>query len=546
MVIELKLDFCKMAVIRFVLFMFWLSLCFTQAILAQQGNMPRILKHPDSVRVECLNILNSSSRETNLSVSPDGRHIFYMSDRGTMPWSRHHGFFKGQKRFDGDIWRSEKIGGQWQKPTCLTSKINTSSGEDEPFISPDGQLVYFQSWRDNWTANNGPYYCARLSGNEWLSPKGLGGGIAQYFRDEYFKHNQYATDGICVSADSKFFLVAAAPSYEEPMDIYMSKKDSNGKWQYLKKHPLSTKRDERTAFLAADSRTFYFASEGYGGFGGMDIFKTILNEDGTFGEIINIGAPFNTKTDDYGFVVTPSGNEAYFVRDGDLYYAYLEQANTDMKPLPTALLKGQVKDLCLQKNTWADIKIYDKLSNELVTSAIANSLTGEFLAILPSLGRQYVLVCTKNNLRISQDINLLAEAQFVNLNLSLNLPCPETSPPKTSAPPSQLALTLYFDFDSCALKASEEARLNQWLDSLSKYPPKQILSYGHTDAVGKVAYNKQLSTCRTQTILNFLRDKGVKLLELSSHAEGEEKPSHSNQTQEGRRRNRRVELVAVY
>ena len=58
---------------------------------------------------------------------------------------------------------------------------------------------------------------------------------------------------------------------------------------------ISTPKNERSIFIAADGKTVYFASNGYGGKGGLDILKTTLNEDGTFDELYNLGEPFNTK-----------------------------------------------------------------------------------------------------------------------------------------------------------------------------------------------------------------------------------------------------------
>ena len=123
-----------------------------------------------------------------------------------------------------------------------------------------------------------------------------------------------------ISADEKKFIVAAGHEYDARMDIYMSKRTAYG-WTYCKKLPISTAGDDRSVFLAADGKTLYFASDGYKGYGGLDIYKTTLNSDGTFGEVINVGKPFNTPQDDYGLILTGDGNEAYFIRDGSIQFA---------------------------------------------------------------------------------------------------------------------------------------------------------------------------------------------------------------------------------
>jgi len=135
-----------------------------------------------------------------------------------------------------------------------------------------------------------------------------------------------------------------AKDYDGNMDIFMSKKKINGSWSRLKKLSLNTSSDERSIFIAADGKTIYFASNGYGGFGGLDIFKTTLDDKGNHGEIINIGKPFNTEKDDYGFIITASGDKAYFVRDGDIYSADLTEANKEIKPFGTKTISGKLSN----------------------------------------------------------------------------------------------------------------------------------------------------------------------------------------------------------
>jgi hypothetical protein len=135
--------------------------------------------------------LNSPFRETNLSITPNGKYLYFMSDRGGQRWSekRWDNWSVERKnqtgpayRFDGDIWYSRRVDGGWSDPVCLGKVINTSNGEDEPNISADGQRVYFQSW-DNWVRRDGPYYMAKLDGAQWGKPVGLGGGITLFFMD---------------------------------------------------------------------------------------------------------------------------------------------------------------------------------------------------------------------------------------------------------------------------------------------------------------------------------------------------------------------------
>lgn len=364
-----------------------------QASLAQ-FTAPRILKHPSQIRVERLDVLNSINRETNLNISPDGKYLFFMSGRGGQPWTGYPRVsYDGKTEYDGDIWCSQKNGKQWNYPMCLGQNVNTHDGEDEPNISPDGQTVTFQSWGRPWRDTGGPYYQSNLVATNWGEAVGLGGGINSFFVDRANAHirrdplqtsdNDYATDGVSLSADGKTFIVAVG-EYDGNMDLYISRKNAYGQWSYLTRLAVSTLGDERSPFLAADGKTLYFASDGYGGWGGLDIFKTTIDENGKHGDIVNLGSPFNTYLDDYGFILTASGDEAYFIREGDIYFADTKDANIELKPKSsTLMLAGKVVNSKTGKNMSATIKIIDAKTKTTLAQVTSNAYTGEYATVLP-------------------------------------------------------------------------------------------------------------------------------------------------------------------
>lgn len=345
---------------------------------------PRILKHPGQIRVQRLSILNSTFRETNLCVSPDGKYLFFMSGRGQMPWSNpFYTTYKGRPEHDGDIWYSVNYGDTWQYPKCLGATINTRMGEDEPNISPDGQTVYFQSWRSNWKLTNGPYFQSTRNGTIWGRPKGLGGGITAFFKDREMKGQELATDGATMSADGKTFIVAVGP-YQGNMDLFISRKNAYGQWSFCQRLGVSTLGNERSPFLSADGKTLYFASDGYGGWGGLDIFKTIINPDNSNSEVVNVGAPFNTWLDDYGFILTASGDDAFFVREGDIYYADTKDANPELKPVSaTLMITGKVTHNDTKQALSANIVLRNNKTQKVIATYKSNSSTGEYAFVIP-------------------------------------------------------------------------------------------------------------------------------------------------------------------
>jgi hypothetical protein len=381
----------------------WLLVFIWQASQAQ-FSVPKILKHPGKIKIKPLHMLNSKYRETNLNISPDGKILFFMSGRGGQPWSQRNPTrtWKGKPEYSGDIYYSKKRGKTWRYPQPMPHTINTNNGEDEPNVSPDGQTVYFQSWYGAWEARGGPYYQARLNGTRWAYPRGLGEGINQFFKDRALKQryrrgpNNYATDGATMSADGKTFIVAVGV-YNGKMDLYISKRGRYGRWSYLRRMSISTRGNERSPFLAADGKTLYFASDGYGGYGGLEILKTTLNPDGSHGKVVNLGAPFNTYLDDYGFIMPASGEDAYFVRQGDIYYADVKNANPQIKPSVTLMISGKITDASTKKGIGATITIKDARSNKVIASARSNSYTGRYTIMLPITSPNFIQEVKKRN-----------------------------------------------------------------------------------------------------------------------------------------------------
>jgi len=82
-------------------------------------------------------------------------------------------------------------------------------------------------------------------------------------------------------------------------------------------------------------------------------------------------------------------------------------------------------------------------------------------------------------------------------------------------------------------------------DSLKQYPDSLIDVYGHTDSTGSDAYNQTLSENRARTVANYLQMQGVNSGRIRSQGYGETMPVADNTTEEGRRKNRRVEIKIV-
>jgi len=102
-----------------------------------------------------------------------------------------------------------------------------------------------------------------------------------------------------------------------------------------------------------------------------------------------------------------------------------------------------------------------------------------------------------------------------------------------------------FDVGSYTLRLEFRATLDQIAQSLLEYPNSLVDVYGHTDSTGSDSYNQILSENRARTVMNYLISQGIPAARLRSQGFGETMPVASNDTYEGRAKNRRVEIKIV-
>jgi outer membrane protein OmpA-like peptidoglycan-associated protein len=121
---------------------------------------------------------------------------------------------------------------------------------------------------------------------------------------------------------------------------------------------------------------------------------------------------------------------------------------------------------------------------------------------------------------------------------------PAPAPVAAVAPAPKLVLEgVNFDFDKATLRQDDIGTLDDDVATLKSWGDVDIEVAGHTDSMGSDAYNMNLSQQRAEAVRNFLIGKGVAENRLTAKGYGESQPVADNATDEGRFKNRRVELV---
>ncbi len=222
-----------------------------------------------------------------------------------------------------------------------------------------------------------------LIGDEWSSPSNLGENINTRSRETH------AT----ISSDNNllYFTSDRAGGYGG-LDIYQSVKQPNGSWgKAVNLGPtINTAQDEEGPFIHPDGINLYFSSKGHETMGGYDIFLSKKNEFGTWSIPENLGYPINTTEDDVFFNTTPDGKRAYFSsyhEDGfgftDIYMMGLPEAEEK----PVTVVKGVVA-ACKSEIKDVQISIFDNSKNGEIGMYKPNSTTGKYLFIL-TRGKKY-------------------------------------------------------------------------------------------------------------------------------------------------------------
>ena len=104
---------------------------------------------------------------------------------------------------------------------------------------------------------------------------------------------------------------------------------------------------------------------------------------------------------------------------------------------------------------------------------------------------------------------------------------------------------VHFEFDKARLMLDSKTVLDGVAKSLKNEPNIRIVIQGHTDSVGSDQYNQRLSQDRAQSVVNYLSSRGIDIGRFRAVGYGESRPVATNATDDGRERNRRVELEVI-
>ena len=329
-----------------------------------------------------------------------------------------------------------------------------------------------------------------------------------------------------------------------PSDIYVSLKNEWGEWGEpinLGK-TINTIYPDRSPFLHPDMKTLYFSSSGHGGLGELDVFKSTRLDDSCWdcwSEPINMGKEINTKKNDWGYKISTDGDKAYFAKEdnqdtNDLFWLNLPK---HLRPDFVATISGSLLDKNNQPVS-AEIRWEDLQTGKSVGQSKSDPTDGSFYIVLP-LGKIYGYYVDKDGyFPISNNIDLKNNSKPIAIDSNIDLVTFQQMIDDGITVPIN---NLFFETGKYTVLSNSIPELKR-IAKIIQVNNLKVVIEGHTDNVGEDAANLTLSEQRANAVKEFLIKEGCNPSQLNTKGFGKTKPVAPNDTDKGRAKNRRVEL----
>ncbi len=499
--------------------------------------------------------VNSQYQETRPLIAPDGKTLYFSR--------ANHPDNIGGGKDENDIWYSilNDQTGEWEKAANLGEPLNNKGANFISSITPDGNAMTVLLGNE-YTSNNKmkPGVSVSTKSSEgWSKPQSL----------EIINANIESTDGNYFLANNRKVLIMSIDRYDAfgEKDIYVSFLQRDNKWT----EPLNLGNDinsagmENSPYLAADNETLYFSSNGFSGYGGSDIYISRRLDDTwtNWTEPENLGPDINSIGDDVFFNIPPSGQFAYYSKapekgTSDIYKIAMP---IFYQPAPVVSISGKVLDANTNKPILAKISYNLLPENSSVGFTVSDSLTGEYEILLP-VGSSYDYRAEAlDYASIFDHIDLLNETDFKEIERNIILSKGEKRELIAEANKEDLqkveefingeteklilSSSVLFNFASDYLNESIYVLLDKIVVLLKEKPNIKIAISGFTDNVGPDQYNLSLSQRRAQSVLDYFTKQGLGNSRFEVKGYGSSDPVASNDTNEGRNKNRRVEFSLI-
>lgn len=419
----------------------------------------------------------------------------------------------------------------------MPDPFNLNDNEGGATLTVDNKTLYYTvcKYTQNHTYYNCDIYYSEWVDGEWSPIKSVS--------DKINLPTTWESQP-SISADGKtLYFVSDRSGGFGGYDIYRSVKTENGEWGTpINLGPtINSTGNEKSPFIHPDGKTLYFSSDGWMGLGGYDIFYSRLNDDGTWSTPVNLGYPINSADDEVGFFVSTDGKKGYFasnklkgVGGWDLYsFDLYDKA----RPGKVLFLSGTVKSESEAEMARTRIELKN-METKKISVIPLDSITGKYVAVAP-FNNDYIMTVKKEGY-VYESRYIAKTDSIFRMPARLDLDIHQIELNK-----SYRINDIYFAFNSFDLTGESEAVLDLLIEFLIENPSIYIEIQGHTDNIGNDADNLKLSSNRAKSVYNYLVENKIDPKRLTYKGFGKTIPVASNDTEEGRAKNRRTVFVII-
>ncbi|KAA0988711.1 OmpA family protein [Dyadobacter aurulentus] len=419
----------------------------------------------------------------------------------------------------------------WDKPEEISSSINTINNEGTCSVSADGRTLVFTACNRPDGYGSCDLYIAQKEGAQWSAPVNLG---QQVNTRDWESQPSLSADG------HTLYFASERKDGQGKRDIWVTTLDDKKQWSVPSNlgPAINTSDDENAPFIHANGRTLFYASNGLPGMGGFDIFVS-QRIDTVWSEPKNLGYPINTAAEQVGLFIASDGRTAYYTDDTSdrgkgrsLLYSFEMPESLQKMIIPARYAKGRITDKKTGQPLASEIDLFDLKTQQKVGAFSSDSKTGTFLTVLNNGGEYAFYVSKAGYLFKSLSFSVNDSVSFVDLEIPLEA---------IEKDRAEVLNNIFFQTGKYELDEKSKVELDKMVDFLNRNKTIKIEISGHTDDVGSDAENMELSKRRAQSVQEYLHKSGIVTERTSSKGYGETKPVASNDSDENRQKNRRIE-----
>ncbi|MDR6564047.1 MULTISPECIES: OmpA family protein [unclassified Arcicella] len=472
--------------------------------------------------------INSAYREIAPVISPDGKTLYYTR------WEHPENLGKDKNQ---DIWYSElQNDRKWSMARPMSAPINNTEHNAICAISPDGKTILLNNvYLKDGSMLKGVSMSTK-NDRGWDFPKAL--AIKNFNNKSDYAEYSFSPNGRVLILTGQFRETNGGK------DIYLSFQQPDGTWSEPVNagKVINTAEDEGTPFIAADGKTLYYSTRGLSGYGSSDIFVTRRLDDTwlKWSEPENLGAGINTPEWDGYFSVSALGDYAYYssqensIGDEDIFKFKVPES---IKPETVIQLTGGVFNFADKKLIDAKIKV-QSLTDADTVCVTFDPQTGDYKLMLPAKKTYSISASKKGFMPFSEILDFSKENNFKEIKKNIFLLPIEAGQRMTLN-------SVFFEQSKFDILPNSYPELDRIVVVMKENPTMEIMLEGHTDNQGDWNANLTLSKQRVEEVKKYLADKGVDMKRIQTQGYGSTRPVASNNSEEKRKFNRRVEFMIV-